>query len=151
MREGVVVYDVPVGRYGIKTELHLRARGGGTLNDKTRVFLDAVKASKCMNDDDAEVAAEVLLDRIEESVADAMTLRRLYRHAARSEEDDELASHIHGYESELGALDRDGGKLLQALETFRTTISHMKRADRRIREEIEAREDEVEEPDEVAP
>lgn len=113
------------------------------MKEKTRIFLDAVGASKCMNDDAAEVAAEALLDEIEAGAAEAMGLRRLYRSAARNEEDEELQGRIGGYESKLGALERDGMNLLKALETFRATVSHMKRADRRLQEWIEAHEAEL--------
>lgn len=110
------------------------------MHEKTSEFLEAVGASKCMNDASSETCAEALLDEIEELVAEAMTLRRSYRHALRGEEDDELRGRLGGYESKLGAVDRDAGKLLQALETFRTTVSHMKRADRRLRLWVEDHE-----------
>ncbi len=110
------------------------------MHEKTTGFLAAVRASKCMNDDAAEVCAEALLDEIEEAAADAMALRRLYRQAARAEEDVELIGRLNDYESKLGALDRDGAKLLKALETFRTTVSHMKRADRHLQEWLEIHE-----------
>ena len=107
------------------------------MNDATKAFIEAVGASKCMNDESAERCAEALLDEIEDATAEAMSLRRLYRRAHREEEDPELAGRLGGYGSKLGALDRDAGKLLKALETFRTTVAHMKRADQRLRQWIE--------------
>lgn len=112
-----------------------------TLHDQTKVFLEAVTTSKCMNDEAAEACAEALLDEIEEAVAEAMTLRRLYRRAKRKEDDQELGGRLHGYESKLGALDRDARNLLKALEQFRKTVSDMKRADRRLRAWIKVHED----------
>ncbi len=113
------------------------------MHDSTKEFLEAVRASKCMNDDAAEACAEALLDEIEAAVSETIGLRRLYRRAKRADEDQELTGRLHGYESKLGALDRDAGNLLKALETFRKTVSDMKRADRRLAEWVEAHEKEL--------